>query len=55
MIKVNKEERIKLANIYNTEGKAKMYELLREKYLINNPSQAFASMKRHLIFFMMKN
>ena len=37
MIKVNKEERIKLANIYNTEGKAKMYELLREKYLINNP------------------
>ena len=25
MIKVNKEERIKLANIYNTEGKAKMY------------------------------
>ena len=46
MIKVNKEERIKLANIYNTEGKAKLYELLREKYLINNPSQAFASMKK---------
>ena len=46
MIKVNKEERIKLANIYNTEGKAKMYELLRNKYLINNPSQAFASMKK---------
>ena len=46
MIKVNKEERIKLANIYNTEGKSKMYELLREKYLINNPSQAFASMKK---------
>ena len=46
MIKINKKERIQLANIYNTEGKSQMYEILREKYLISNPSQVFACMKK---------
>lgn len=46
MIKINKKERIQLANIYNTEGKSRMYDILREKYLISNPSQVFACMKK---------
>ena len=46
MKKLNKDERIQLAGIYNTEGKKKMYEVLREKYLISNPSQVFAVMKK---------
>ena len=46
MIKINKKDRIQLANIYNTEGKSRMYDILREKYLISNPSQVFACMKK---------
>lgn len=46
MKKLDKNDRIQLANIYNTEGKAKMYAVLREKYLISNPSQVFACMKK---------
>ena len=46
MKKLNKDERIQIAGIYNTEGKKKMYEVLREKYLISNPSQVFAVMKK---------
>lgn len=46
MKKISKNDRIELANIYNTEGKNKMYAMLREKYLISNPSQVFACMKK---------
>lgn len=46
MQKVNKNDRIQLAHIYNTEGKAQMYVILKEKYHINNPSQVFACMKK---------
>ena len=46
MKKISKQERIQLANIYNSEGKNKMYAMLREKYFISNPSQVFACMKK---------
>lgn len=46
MQKVNKNERIHLAHIYNTEGKTRMYAILKEKYFVNNPSQVFACMKK---------
>lgn len=46
MKKVNKNERIQLAHIYNTEGKAQMYVVLKDKYHIGNPSQFFSCMKK---------
>ena len=46
MKKVSKKDRIQLANIYNTEGKAQMYTVLKEKYLIENPSQVLTCMKK---------
>lgn len=46
MQKVGKKDRIQLANIYNTEGKAQMYAVLKEKYLIDNPSQVLTCMKK---------
>jgi len=46
MKKVNKNDRIQLAHIYNTEGKAQMYAILKDKYFVSNPSQVFACMKK---------
>ena len=46
MKKVNKDDRIQLAHVYNTEGKVQMYAILKDKYHIGNPSQVFACMKK---------
>ena len=46
MKKVNKNDRIQLAQTYNTEGKAQMYAILKDKYFVSNPSQVFACMKK---------
>lgn len=46
MIKIQKKDREYLASIYNTDGKQKMYRLIREKYEVSNPSLVFASMKK---------
>ena len=46
MRKMNKSERISLAELYNTEGKQRLYQVLREQYEIVNPSCTFSSMKK---------
>lgn len=46
MKKVNKDDRIQLAHVYNTEGKVQMYAILKDKYHIGNPSQVLACMKK---------
>ena len=46
MIKIQKEDKKQLAITYNTEGKDAMYSLIREKYMVKNPSCVFTSMKK---------
>ena len=46
MIKIQKEDKKRLAITYNTEGKDAMYSLIREKYMVKNPSCVFTSMKK---------
>lgn len=46
MIKIQKEDKKRLAITYNTEGKDAMYSLIREKYMVKNPSCVLKSMKK---------
>lgn len=46
MRKMSKSDRICLAGLYNTEGKQRLYQVLREQYEIVNPSCTFNSMKK---------
>lgn len=46
MIKIQKEDKKQLAITYNTEGKEAMYSIIKEKYMVKNPSCVFTSMKK---------
>ena len=46
MIKIQKEDKKRLAITYNTEGKDAMYSLIREKYMVKNPPCVFTGMKK---------
>ena len=46
MIKIQKEDKKQLAITYNTEGKDAMYSLIKEKYMVKNPSCVIKSMKK---------
>ena len=46
MIKIQKEDKKQLAITYNTEGKDAMYSIIREKYMVKNPTCVFTSMKK---------
>ena len=46
MIKIQKEDKKQLAIIYNTEGKDAMYSVIKEKYMVKNPTCVFTSMKK---------
>ena len=45
MIKIQKEDKKQLAITYNTEGKDAMYSVIKEKYMVKNPTCVFTSMK----------
>lgn len=46
MIKIQKEDKKQLAITYNSEGKDAMYSMIRDKYMVKNPSCVFTSMKK---------
>lgn len=46
MIKIQKEDKKQLAITYNTEGKDAMYSVIKEKYMVKNPTCVFTSMKK---------
>lgn len=46
MIKIQKEDKKQLAITYNTEGKDAMYSMIREKYMVKNPTCVLTSMKK---------
>ena len=45
MARIHDEELRKLAQTYNTDGKPRLYEILRSEYGIKNPYFVFARMK----------
>lgn len=46
MIKIQKEDKKQLAITYNSEGKNAMYSIIKDKYMVKNPSCVFKSMKK---------
>lgn len=46
MIKIQKEDKKQLAVTYNSKGKDAMYSMIRDKYMVKNPSCVFKSMKK---------
>jgi len=46
MIKIQKKDKKQLAITYNKEGKDAMYSVIKEKYMVKNPTCVFTSMKK---------